>query len=215
MWEVIKRMHITLIDVMVVLAALVILAVSMAPSISGMVDEAKVARARLETQNIGMAILRFRASTGKWPARNANARDHRLSTLISGNSSSPVPLPTYARDGSNCFGFSANHPYGDYLDNHLYLNQPKGNPDNAYPASGDDRWNGSYLQGVGADPWGSAYVVNIIGAYDLSNTSNLYCYVLSAGPDGTIQTDSNVTARELASHTVSGDDVAFLLRIPE
>ncbi len=215
MWELTKKIHVTLVDVIIIFSALVIIAVSMVPRISGMVDEAKVSRARLETQTIGMAIMRFHANTGKWPARDTNARDHRLYTLTSGNSNNPVPLPTYVREGNNYFGFSANQPYGDYLDNHLYLNQPKGNPDNAYPLNGAERWNGPYLQTVEADPWGYAYVVNIIGAYDLSYTSNLYCYVLSAGPDGIIQTDSNVTASELASHTVRGDDVAFLLRVPE
>jgi len=203
----------TLIEIVVILAVIAIIAASMIPRISGIMDDAKIARAQSEVQTIGMAILRFNANTGKWPARNAEGKDNALYTLVSGNANNPVPLPAYAGGGDvNYFGFGGDSEYGDYLDNHLKLNQPKGNPDNAYPTTGINRWNGPYLQEVGADPWGNAYVVNIISAYSTDTDSNLYCYVVSAGPDGTIQTDCNVTADELPTHSVSGDDVAFLLR---
>ena len=60
------------------------------------------------------------------------------------------------------------------------------------PKGSDPRWlQGTYLLQtalrqlqVNADPWGNAYVVNR-GAADLSTST---IWVLSAGPDGTLQT---------------------------
>jgi prepilin-type N-terminal cleavage/methylation domain-containing protein len=202
----------TLIEIVVILAVIAIIAASMIPRISGIIDDAKIARAQSEVQTIGMAILRFNANTGKWPARDANGVDNKLLTLVSGDANNSVPLPAYAGGGTNYFGNGGNTAKGDYLDNHLKLNTPKGSANNAYATTGVNRWKGPYLQAVGADPWGKAYVVNIVSAYDTSTTANLYCYVISAGPDGTIQTDSSVTDSELATHAVAGDDVAFLVR---
>ncbi|MBI5788871.1 MAG: type II secretion system protein GspG [Candidatus Schekmanbacteria bacterium] len=203
----------TLIEIVVILAVIAIIAASMVPRISGIIDDAKIARAQSEVQTVGMAILRFNANTGKWPAKNGDGEDNKLYTLVSGSASIPVPIPAYAGGGdTNYFGSDASVATGDYLDNHLKMNSPKGSADNAYPTTGVNRWNGPYLQEVGADPWGNAYVVNIISSYDNNTEENLYCYVISAGPDGTIQTDSDVTAAEVATHAVSGDDIAFLLR---
>ncbi len=202
----------TLIEIVVVLAVIAIIAASMVPRISGIIDDAKIARAGSEVQTIGMAILRFNANTGKWPARNATGADNKLFTLVSGNADSKIPLPAYAGGGTNYFGYAGTSANGDYMDNHLKLNQPKGDAKKAYPTTGVNRWNGPYLQGVGADPWGNAYVVNIISAFSTDTKNNLYCYIISAGPDGAIQTDADVKDTEMSTHAVSGDDVAFLLR---
>ncbi len=195
-----------------VLAVIAIIAAAMVPRISGIMDDAKISRAGSEVQTIGMAILRFNANTGKWPARNASGADNKLLTLVSGDADSKIPLPAYVGGDKNYFGNAGTSANGDYLDNHLKLNKPKGDAKKGYPTSGINRWNGPYLQEVGADPWGNAYVMNIISAYSTATNDNLYCYVISAGPDGTIQTDAEVKDTELGTHAVSGDDVAFLLR---
>ncbi|MBI5788870.1 MAG: type II secretion system protein GspG [Candidatus Schekmanbacteria bacterium] len=207
-----KEAGFTLIEIVVILAVIAIIAAAMVPRISGIMDDAKISRAQSEVQTVGMAILRFNANTGKWPARDGDAADNKLTTLVSGSSSIPVPLPAYAGGDTNYYGNDATTATGDYLDNHLKMNTPKGSADAAYPTSGVNRWNGPYLQEVGADPWGNAYVVNIISTYDNDTTDNLYCYVISAGPDGTIQTDAEVKDSELATHAIGGDDVAFLVR---
>ncbi len=207
-----KEAGFSLIEIVVILAVIAIIAAAMVPRISGIMDDAKVSRAQSEVQTIGMAILRFNANTGKWPARNANGEDNQLISLVSGSPSLPVPLPAYAGGGTNNFGNDADSPDGDFMDYHLNMNSPKGSVDNAYPDTGINKWNGPYLQEVGADPWGNAYVVNIVSAYDDDVTTNLYCYVLSAGPDGIIQTDAQVLEDEISTHTIGGDDVAFLVR---
>lgn len=61
-------------------------------------------------------------------------------------------------------------------------------------------WNGPYLGEVGQDPWRRAYVVLVPAA-----KAGMYCWALSAGPDGTLQT----TERSLA---LEGDDVGICVR---
>jgi type II secretory pathway pseudopilin PulG len=202
----------TLIEIVVILAVIAIIAATMVPRISGIIDDTKISQAQAEVQTIGMAILRFNANTGRWPARDGHGDDNKLTTLVSGSAEAPVPLPAYTGGDINYFGNDGSSARGDYIENHLKLNQPKGDANNAYPTSGINRWNGPYLQGIGADPWGNAYTINIISAYSTDTDDNLYCYVISAGPDGIIQTDAEVKSSELATHSVAGDDVAFLLR---
>lgn len=203
----------TLIEIVVILAVIAIIAASMVPRISGIIDDAKITRATSEVENIGMAILRFNANTGKWPARNSTGSDNALVTLVSGDSDLNVPLPAYSSDHSDTnFEILPTAATGDYLDCHLKLNKPQYTEAQAYSTSGVNRWKGPYTQQLGADPWGNAYVVNISCAYSTDTTTDLYCYVICAGPDGTIQSDGQVTSDEISTHQLSGDDVAFLLR---
>lgn len=185
---------------------------SSSSAIPQIINDVKVSHAQFEVKTIAIAILCFKENTGKWPARDADGIDNSLLTLVSGNAEKQIPLPVYASDEQkNYFGFAGNTSAGDYIDNHLALNQPKGNVQKAYASTGINYWNGPYLQEVGADPWGNAYVINIVSAYDNDKNSKLLCYVLSAGPDGIIQTDSDVDISERATHAVSGDDIVFLL----
>ncbi len=197
----------TLIEIVVILAVIAIIAAAMVPRISGIMDDAKISRAGSEVQTIGMGILRFNANTGKWPARDSSGSDNAITALISGTALLPVPSPNYTADYSDGIFLNSSN---DYFDNHLKNNSPGGS--GTYPADGINRWNGPYLQQVTADPWGNAYICNIISAYSNDLDTNLYCYVISAGPDGTIQTNGQVQSDDVATHAIGGDDVAFLIR---
>jgi hypothetical protein len=61
------------------------------------------------------------------------------------------------------------------------------------------RWRGPYLENVPMDPWGRAYVIDW---HEPGEKKGLF--VLSAGPDGIVNTTPRSTA-------VSGDDVGILL----
>ena len=197
----------TLIEIVVILAVIAIIAAAMVPRISGIMDDAKISRAGSEVQTIGMGILRFNANTGRWPAMNSAGSQNAIISLKSGTSTAPVNAPADGGDAGQFLSGTA-----DYFDNHLKNNSPGGQTSNQYRTTGVNRWNGPYLQQVAADPWGQAYNCNIQSAWSTSTASDLYCYVISAGPDGTIQTDGQVTASEVADHALGGDDVAFLIR---
>jgi hypothetical protein len=47
-------------------------------------------------------------------------------------------------------------------------------------------WKGPYLTAYDTDPWGNAYVIAVA---DLETTNKVF--VLSAGPDGILQTSTN------------------------
>lgn len=61
------------------------------------------------------------------------------------------------------------------------------------------KWNGPYLRGVNADPWGSAYVIHVKGYKEIDRER---VWVLSAGPNGRIETPRD-------SETLLGDDVGI------
>ncbi len=197
----------TLIEIVVILAVIAIIAAAMVPRISGIMDDAKISRAGSEVQTIGMGILRFNANTGKWPSRNSSDSDNSIKSLISGTADAPVPAP-----GLGSTGFLETP--SDYFDNHLKNNSPgDAAAGGDYPVMGVNRWNGPYLQQVAADPWGNAYICNIQSAWENDTTNYLYCYVICAGPDGTIQTNGEVTGSDVeAGHAIGGDDIAFLIR---
>lgn len=61
---------------------------------------------------------------------------------------------------------------------------------------GGSKWQGPYLDAVPSDPWGRAYIVNVDGLVN----GREQAMVLSAGPDGVVET-SPTAARP------SGDDI--------
>ncbi|MEW6743460.1 MAG: type II secretion system protein GspG [Planctomycetota bacterium] len=65
---------------------------------------------------------------------------------------------------------------------------------------GGDRWRGPYCEEIGADPWGRAYLVNVHGYYSATE----HVLVLSAGPNGEVETDPTAIIAD-------GDDVAVLI----
>lgn len=65
---------------------------------------------------------------------------------------------------------------------------------------GGTQWNGPYMQEIAADPWGRAYLVNTHGYF--SSSENVW--VISAGPDGNVDTAPNATKP-------GGDDIGILI----
>ena len=65
---------------------------------------------------------------------------------------------------------------------------------------GGMRWNGPYLQSVKQDPWENAYIVNVQGFFNTGERA----MIISAGPDGAINTSSRSTSPE-------GDDIMLLI----
>ena len=65
----------------------------------------------------------------------------------------------------------------------------------------ENMYKGPYLPGVEADPWGNQYV---LGANNFNTVSDPV-YVLSAGPNGTLETPINSTA-------LGGDDIGLRIK---
>ena len=197
-------MGFTLIELTVVLAVIVTLALILTPSIANSINEARVARARNDCQTIASGMYQFFRDTGFFPvwkaARNGGAVTpaDRLQVLISqGNApSEDVPSPwTTGLTGSladqlvtNAPGYALRSPTSQF------------------------GWNGPYFSSqLLADPWGNRYLVNVAlvdlspGAATMSGQAKMAVWVLSAGPNGIIETP--FASSILTAVRPGGDDI--------
>ena len=129
----------------------------------------------------------------------------RITLLVSeGN------IPSRA-SGINTWHTATTSASVDLLSNHLTANTPKAQTSNVYPSTGEFAWRGAYQPEFPADPWGNRYAVNIGNTINPTNTSLSYpIWVLSAGPNGTLETEFNPSNPPAGTVLATGgDDIAF------
>lgn len=187
----------TLIEIVVVLAVVAVLAAVMTPAVIKHLNDSRAARAANDVKIIASAITDFYKDLGGWPTHNdANhsVSDQEVRLLTAGTGTLPA-------QANNNVGFTNQNPQ-DTMENQLILNRPGGAGGNRYTTQGELAWKGPYLNEIKSDPWGRQYVCNVRNFHPGQNGP---VWVLSAGPDGIIQTRTN-------QRTVQGDDIGFLLR---
>lgn len=198
-------MGFTLIELTVVLAVIVTLALVLTPSIANFINDARVAKARNDCQTIGSGIFQFYRDTGFFPlwriAQNGGPGlpANKVQVLASRGNLPLEDVPTLWSTGAQ----------GD-LAEQLVTNGPGYTLKTPTSQFG---WNGPYFSSdIGADPWGNRYLVNIglvdtsPGAATLSGQPKLAVWVLSAGPNGTIETPYRL---QILNAATAGDDLAF------
>jgi len=188
----------TLIEIIVVLAALAILAAILIPTVISLPEQAEEARAGNDARAIGEAIYNLQRNLAKWPVyassvggltNPANATLQRL------NSAGNAP----GVSGATADWIIAANT--DDLDDHLATNRL---PDaSQYPTTGEFAWRGPYLAEAPADPWGNRFIVNV--RWLQPGASPNVVWVLSAGPNKIIETT-------FAEPSLAGDDIGFRLR---
>ncbi len=170
----------TLIEVLVVAGIIGVLAGILVPLIFDRIEDAKLSRAEADLKSIASAILLFHKDTGTWPYSNTNgAPTQYFETLASSNAQAPGYSGCSWPSGQN-----------DAFYNHLTNNTRN------YP-----NWKGPYIETIEEDPWGNEYR---LWARGFTNT-NEHAWLVSAGPDGDIETDETAMS-------VQGDDLAVMLR---
>ena len=194
----------TLIEVVVVLAVVVVLSSIAVPMVSGYLQDGRRQRAEADVRMLAAALTQFYKDNGCYPARY-QSNNNLLSVLCTGRA---IP-------GAN--PWAAAHPFatwsmaacsGDVMDNHLRTNTPQGEARNAYPITAAARWRGPYLSAPAPlDPWGRPYVVNVISSWSGSATQYKRLYLLSAGPNGTIDTSGLARTND----DIGGDDIGVVL----
>lgn len=194
----------TSVEVLVVLAVVVLLCGIAVPVVHGYLQEGKRAQAEAEAKMLAGALTSFFKDTGAMPARRAGGGS-RLYVLYTGAS---LPSGNPFRSGHSFVDWALNADTGDLLDNHLLHNAPGGNADAAYPAAGAGRWRGPYLSGSSPlDPWGRPYVINVIASWFEHASNYKRLFVLSAGPNGVLDTQYQSTA----TTEIGGDDVGVVV----
>jgi hypothetical protein len=177
------------------------------PSVIKHLDDSKRARAKNDCLVIGSAIGNFYKDTGRMPTMNASGAQNLLLLVSEGN------IPAHAAGVTNWYTATTNARV-DLLSNHLSADTPKSQTTNIYPTTGDFAWRGSYLTEFPADPWGNRYAVNIGNTYNNTNAALSYAvWVLSAGPNGTLETEFNPNVPAVGTTLVTGgDDIVYRLK---
>ena len=176
----------SLTEVVVAVAILAVLAGGMTPLVFNQIEKARRTRAMREISILSEAVMTFREDVKTFPDRR-NGQPAQLGYLVTSGS-----LP----GGLGRWG----GPSGRVAD-HLLDNTPAGA---TYPVAGIAAWRGPYLVDDFEDPWGRAYVLSVAG---MRGTPGVRGWVLSAGPDGQLDTDDG--ANQLAA---GSDDLGWRLR---
>ena len=194
----------TLMEIIVVIGVIGLLAAILTPIVANYIDQSRIAAAQTDVNTIGNAISRFEMDLGFYPmfglSNTASYADTYANVYWLYGASGTVPKLS----GGGSWSSGAT----DTIEDQLLTNTPSGG--SAYPTSGSlqaFRWKGPYITSQ-TDPWGDAYLVNIINC--TSNPATNACFVLSAGPDGVIQTPFNNPRNSTLSP--SGDDIIFRIR---
>lgn len=192
----------TLLEVVVVLGVVAALAAILTPIVSGYLEDARLQRARSDAGTLADALLQAQRDLGDFPIFSDGSLSGR--TLADSTTFDvllgPGRVPTLSGTGwSNAYD-SGND--ADQLADQLVTNAP------GYPTDGRFAWRGPYMEDPTADPWGNAYLVN---AENLRPAQDEAGYVLSAGPDGTVQTDFDQD-RTGGGVAAAGDDVLVRVR---
>lgn len=165
-----NRRGFTLIEVIVVAGIIAILAGVLVPMIFNQIDESRRTRALADCKSIQTAIMTFRKDTGTWPNKTASSVANV--TLLSGVGT-PIPDADLA---ARLFDVSVSQRFVDHL---------KVDDNGAYGTV----WKGPYLTStVEADPWGNTYIMN---AKNLNDEPATPVWIISAGPDGILDTPAN------------------------
>ncbi len=198
----------TLIELTVVLAVIVTLALILTPSIANFISDSRKARAQTDIQMIGAAVVQFYRDTGFFPQWATSVTggpglpQAGFQVLMSGGNAPLEEQPSLWTTGVS-----------GMLSDQLLVNAPGYAVRTATSQFG---WNGPYLSSeLRSDPWGNRYLVNIglidtsAGVQTLAGRPKAAVWVLSAGPNGTVETPF---AQPVTTAFTGGDDLAFRIQ---
>lgn len=191
----------TLMEIIIVLAIIAALAAIITPLAFSYLSDAKKTQAQNDANQVAEAIARFVRDTALPPYKNNTATDKSQAFVSTTDfdclQGSVGGDPDVGTSGWAC-------AVKDTIDNHMIINAPAGDATKKYKTTGKTAWKGPYLPNVPADPWGKRYLVNI-GQANPSASPAKAVWVLSAGPDGKIDTAFDKDAA--TTFTASGDDI--------
>ncbi len=187
----------SLVEATIILGVLSIIGAVATPSIGDYVSQARAVRARADAQVIAVAVVRLVFDVGR---QSRNQSGWTTYDLLVGEGA----IPALGEAGDAAWLRPAGSPKVGLLADHLVTNVASYTTSLVGRTLSIRGWHGPYLEaGVGPDPWGHRYAVNI--RY-LGESSNFDTIVLSAGPNG-----ADDTRFEVDGITPGADDVIALI----
>ena len=194
----------SLVEIIVAVAAAVILASVLTPMAFSYIDESRISRTYSDSATIAASMTSFFQDTKKWPGQVEILASPSIRFLTVGDVTA-TSLPTLAGSigisAAKCVDglagvqpgvteFAAATPNAVNTMNISDLLQVPP------PAADYPNWGGPYLAAeVESDPWGSVYVVNVIPLFCGESVTAAvpggalgFGWILSAGPNETLQT---------------------------
>lgn len=187
-------------EIIVVLAVVAIMAAMLTPMVMNYLDDAKLAKAEEDVKTIGSALVTMAKDVRHFPLYTDGTKTSGAPDFDLLRGPGNPPLDHDSADQKWLTGTAAD------LNDHLVKNAPGGTK---YVSSGRSAWKGPYVERLGEDPWGNLYVANIKGA-DPSHVQAKVVWVLSAGPNGKIETDP--TALADSGPAPGGDDIVVRVK---
>jgi len=178
----------TLIEVAAILSVLATLAAVVSPTVGGVFQRARQARAQMEVNAIAMALVEYARDVKTLPGAERPDFGSPLVLVTEGD------MPHAAQYHQSLWGHCPRAATESYLVTR--------------PAGVASKWKGPYLpMGLKTDPWGRAYLINVglISKNAGASEERRAVFVISAGANGVIDTplDQFVTNAQ-----VLGDDVS-------
>jgi len=192
----------TLMEMAIVLATIAILAAILTPIVTSYVDRARLNAARTDVKNIAAALVQYNTDLKFYPVYKAGG-------------AMPAP-PTAAAwdfqagDGADAAYSGAGWSTLTDTSGNLQLNMNT----NFYVAptsgpAGKQTYRGPYVE-LGPDPWGGRYYIT---SKNLTpQNGNFSAYVISAGPNQTIETAFAQDRTGTIDFVTGGDDIIARIR---
>lgn len=192
----------TLIEIVVVLAVIAIIAAFVTPRIWEYTEKSRAVRAANDCKTLAEAILSFEKDLRTFPVYSTTPLSIANATLnvlfTDGNEATPS-------GGAGTQNWVSGNR--DNLQNHLEKGlTSSGQP---YPATGPFKWRGPYHADFKPDPWGTRYYVNASHFYSNGNNA---VWVLSAGPNGIIETNFTQSVSGDLVPSLGGDDIGYRIK---
>lgn len=212
----------TLIELVVVLAVITLLAAILTPLVTRYIEDARIQRAQTEVKVIAGAIMKFEQDLGRFPFFTLGAGTLREAdqdvVVLQGPGSMPTPMGTTGSNANwteaSVTGCKAATCVRDELANQLIKNAPGGVTTSPYPTARAEGkpfvWRGPYLDKLENDSWGNSYLVNI---QNVRSDVDAPAFVLSAGPNGKVETAfADTTGGRKQNLVPGGDDIIYRIR---
>ena len=217
----------TLLELAFVIGIIIALVAIFAPLAMDKLAQSKITKAQADLDAISTALTNFFSDLGTFPSCDDADCDppsdatNNLRILAvctgAGSCASELPGETAANWSTLSTQLSGTAARNNFY-NHVVINDPPA--DGTAGTLGTDykttKWKGPYITKLGPDPWGFAYIIHIgavqkTGCPVASTGAPPLCtlpaagkgWILSAGPDGTLQTGPNANA-------LVGDDLGYI-----